>query len=124
MSRIKKCVVPYCFNKGTKGFFSFPKSPEKRNIWLHNCNLADVGDADVICKFHFRPEDLEENSNRTRVKRWCAPTIFEVSIDLHKNTWKPKYVKYHICSRTYITATMMNLGMCKNSLWKLIVIHL
>ena len=123
MPRLKNCVVPYCFNKGTKGFFYFPKSPEKRNIWLKNCNLTNVNDRDAICKFHFRPEDLVENSDNIRVKQWCAPTIFEVSIDMNMNE-NEKCAKYYICSRTSITAMMMNLGMCKNSLWKLIATYL
>ena len=56
MASPKKCVVPFCTFKGTKGFSEFPKDGAEHSEWLKLCALPYVKPRSIICHSHFKED--------------------------------------------------------------------
>ena len=56
MASPKKCVVPFCDFKGTKGFSEFPKDGAEHSEWLKLCALPYVKPRSIICHSHFKED--------------------------------------------------------------------
>ena len=63
------CAVFGCNNNNRKKgnrikhhFFSFPKNPQIRKIWIAKCRRADIFKAEnaTICDIHFDAADFKE----------------------------------------------------------------
>jgi hypothetical protein len=58
---VNRCIVPECFCYGNRGYFSFPKVEERRQLWLEKCGISkNVQPKRGQCVFyrHFSESDI------------------------------------------------------------------
>ena len=74
----KKCVVPFCEFKGTKGYSEFPKDETEHAAWLGLCALPHVKPRAIICHSHFSETcfsgDYTPFMTRRRLKKNSRPS--------------------------------------------------
>ncbi|XP_015377882.1 PREDICTED: THAP domain-containing protein 2 [Diuraphis noxia] len=75
------CVM--CLKSKKKGYnislHKFPKDPNRRAIWLANCNFVekDIEHNRMLCSSHFEEDCLLQHSNRRVLKKSAVPVIFD-----------------------------------------------
>ena len=92
------CAVRGCSShsrkkiKGTS-FFTFPKDPNTRAVWMHRCARKEINfETARVCSEHFRTEDFDPSflmrrslmkTNNTGRKRailgWAVPSLNLIS---------------------------------------------
>jgi hypothetical protein len=75
---VNRCIVPDCFSRGNRGFFSLPKDPVQHHVWLDHCGLPRdyqvKGGHLRVCYQHFKPEDLKSNSKYLTLLKNAIPS--------------------------------------------------
>jgi hypothetical protein len=72
---VNRCVV--CFSLGNRGFFSFPKDPVRRQLWLDHCGLSrdyQLKISHCVCYHHFKPEDMKSNTKKISLLKSAIPS--------------------------------------------------
>ncbi|KAH9645499.1 hypothetical protein HF086_007015 [Spodoptera exigua] len=79
----KICSVLECLNtnvsKPTISFFSLPKEPERRAIWLQRISREELlnkpAHSYVVCEEHFDPKSIERKPDRKRLRKGAVPSL-------------------------------------------------
>jgi hypothetical protein len=85
---VQRCVV--CFSLGSRGFFSFPKDPVRRQLWLDHCGLSrdyQLKISHCVCYLHFKPEDMKSNNKNISLLKSAIPSKMVInSVELSQRT--------------------------------------
>ena len=78
--KIKKCVVPYCGNKGMKGFFTFPKNAAEQELWKKSCGVSILRQSSRVCHKHFKDScfvntDFSNKNRKRGLKKGSKPEL-------------------------------------------------
>lgn len=77
---VKKCVIRGCATWRTEDtkcmFYYFPKTEDRRQLWMESCRVAKSSHNTLICSKHFSPDSFKDDpghSEKRQLRKWAIP---------------------------------------------------